>query len=154
MTLNIGDKAPDFDLPTQSGDNIKLADFAGQKLVIYFYPKDNTPGCTLEAKDFRDLLADFDAANTKIIGVSKDSIKKHQNFCDKYELPFDLISDEKGDMCERYGVWAEKSMFGKKYMGINRTTFLVDGSGVIQKIWPKVKVTGHAAEVLEAAKSI
>lgn len=123
-------------------------------MVIYFYPKDATPGCTIEANDFKNLKAEFDAAHTVILGVSKDSCASHDKFVAKQGLNFALISDEEGNMCEDYGVWIEKNMYGKKYMGIQRATFLVNAEGNIAQIWPKVKVAGHAEEVLEAAKNL
>jgi len=153
--LSVGDNAPAFDMPADNGRNIKLSDFAGKKnLVLYFYPRDDTPGCTLEAKDFRDLVKDFAFEDTIVIGVSKDDIKSHCKFRDKFELSFALASDKDSDVCERYGAWVEKSMYGKKYMGIQRVTFLIGMDGKIAQIWPKVSVTGHAAEVLEAAKKL
>lgn len=154
MTLSIGEKAPDFTLPTNGGDELSLSDLKGKKVVLYFYPKDSTPGCTNEAKDFRDLCAEFDAANCVIVGASKDTVKRHDNFVAKQELNFPLVSDAESDLCERYGVWQEKKMYGKTFMGIVRSTFLIDENGVIQKIWPKVKVKGHAQEVLEAAQAL
>lgn len=154
MTLSIGEKAPDFTLPTNGGDELSLSDLKGKKVVLYFYPKDSTPGCTNEAKDFRDLCAEFDAANCVIVGASKDTVKRHDNFVAKQELNFPLVSDAESDLCERYGVWQEKKMYGKTFMGIVRSTFLIDENGIIQKIWPKVKVKGHAQEVLEAAQAL
>ncbi len=155
LGLDVGDKAPAFDLPADRGSNVSLAEFQGNKnVVLYFYPKDDTSGCTLEAKDFRDLIKDFAFEDTIVIGVSKDDIKSHCKFRDKYELNFTLASAKDTDMCERYGVWVEKSMYGKKYMGIQRATFLIDMEGIIAGIWPKVSVTGHAKEVLEAAKKL
>jgi peroxiredoxin Q/BCP len=155
QTLAIGDKAPAFDLPaTGGGGNISLAGLKGKNAVLYFYPKDDTPGCTVEAKDFRDAIKDFDKADTTIIGLSKDDVRSHEDFKEKFCLPFALASDVDGATCVAYGVWAEKSMYGKKYMGIERTTFLIDKQGRIARIWPKVKVEGHAKEVLEAAKGL
>ena len=148
--LQIGSKVPHFMLPVPGGKSVSPSDFLGQKIVIYFYPKDNTPGCTTEAKDFRDLKEKFAAKNTLIIGVSKDSIKRHENFIAKYDLNFLLASGENTQVCEDFSVWVEKSMYGKKYMGIERSTFLIDEDGKIQKIWRKVKVSGHAEEVLNA----
>ena len=153
--LSVGDKAPAFDMPADNGKNVALKNFKGEKnVVLYFYPKDDTPGCTIEAKDFRDLVKDFAFEDTIIIGVSKDDIRSHCKFRDKFELSFALASDKDGDVCERYGVWGEKSMYGKKYMGIFRTTFLIDMEGNLAAIWPKVSVDGHAKEVLEAAKKL
>jgi len=154
MTIAPGDKAPAFTLPSDGEGTISLSDFKGKNLILYFYPKDNTPGCTKESCDFRDIHPDFSAANTIIVGASKDSIKSHDKFKSKYDLPFPLVSDVDGKLCESYGVWVEKSMYGRKYMGIERATFLIDGKGVIRNIWRKVKVKGHAAEVLEAAGNL
>lgn len=147
-----GDKAPVFTLPTDNEGKISLADFKGEKVVIYFYPKDDTPGCTTESCDFRDNLTAFNKAGVQVIGISRDTVAKHDKFKAKYKLNFPLASDEDGKVCEKYGVWGEKSMYGKKYMGIERSTFLIDEKGIIRQIWRKVKVTGHAAEVLAAAK--
>ncbi len=153
--LSEGDSAPIISLPTDGDGNIHTADYQGKKnLVVYFYPKDNTPGCTTEAKDFRDHLDEFEKADTAIIGVSKDSCASHDKFKAKYDLNFMLASDEEGDICEQFGVWVEKNMYGKKYMGIQRATFLIDKQGKIARIWPKVKVNGHVEEVLEAAKAL
>jgi len=154
MTLDIGDLAPDFDLPTDGGGQIKLADFKGRKLVLYFYPKDDTSGCTSEANGFSELAADFAKAGTTVIGVSKDSVKSHDKFKAKYGLDFTLASDVEGKAVEAYGSWVEKSMYGRKYMGIDRSTFLIDGEGKISKLWRKVKVTGHVAEVLAQAQAL
>lgn len=154
--LSIGDKAPSFSLPAQSAANgeqkLGLKDFAGRKLVVYFYPKDNTPGCTTEAVDFTAAAKQFDAANTAILGVSADSMKKHENFIAKHDLAVTLLSDENHDMLNAYGVWVEKSMYGKKFMGIERATFLIDENGKIADIWRKVKVKGHVDAVLAAAQ--
>lgn len=152
--LNPGDKAPDFKLPGNGGSMVSLAAFAPKKVVLYFYPKDDTPGCTTEAMDFTRLADEFAAAGTVVVGISKDSAKKHDKFCSKHGLGVILGSDEEGDTCERYGVWGEKSMYGRTYMGIERATFLIDGTGHIARIWPKVKVNGHAAEVLDAARAL
>lgn len=154
QTPAIGDIAPDFSLPRDGGETISLASLRPGKVVLYFYPKDDTPGCTLEAQDFTARLADFQAAGTTVIGVSKDSVTKHEKFCKKHGLSIILASDEHGTACEDYGVWVEKSMYGKTYMGIERTTFLIDGSGKIAQVWPKVSVKGHADEVLAAAKAL
>lgn len=155
MELMIGNNAPDFVLPTDSGKNLSLSEFCNKKnVVLYFYPKDDTPGCTMEAKDFRDRIDDFSSLDTVIIGISKDSVKCHANFKAKYSLPFYLVSDENAEILEKYDVWVEKSMFGKKYMGIERVTFLIDKKGKIVKIWRNVKVSGHVDEVLSETKKI
>lgn len=152
--LNQGDAAPDFTLPRDGGATVTLSALAPQKVVLYFYPKDDTPGCTTEALDFTRLAPDFAAAGAVVVGVSKDSVKAHDKFCRKHGLGVILASDEEGDTCERYGVWVEKSMYGKTYMGIERTTFLIDGAGRIARIWSKVKVQGHAEEVLAAVREL
>lgn len=152
--LKVGDKAPDFAVAFDNAQEITSESLKGKNKVIYFYPKDDTPGCTIEAKDFRDYIKAFEAAGTVVIGVSRDSVKSHDSFKKKYCLPFPLASDEAGTMCEDYGVWVEKSMYGKKYMGIERTTFLVDKAGIIRNIWRKVKVEGHVLDVLNAAKKL
>jgi peroxiredoxin Q/BCP len=152
--LNEGDKAPDFSAPTDGGGKLKLSSLKGRKVVLYFYPKDDTPGCTTEACGFRDSLKSFGKIDAEIVGVSKDSEKSHDKFKDKYELPFTLVSDTDGKICEAYGTWVEKSMYGRKYMGIERATFLIDEKGVVRNIWRKVKVTGHVDEVLAAAKAL
>jgi len=154
MSLTVGDKAPDFDLPTDGGGSLKLADLKGKAVVLYFYPKDMTPGCTTEAQDFRDLAKDFEKAGAVIAGASKDSPARHDKFIAKHDLNFKLVSDEEGTLCEAYGVWQLKKFMGREFMGIVRATFLIDAKGVIREIWPKVKVKGHAAEVLEAAKAL
>ena len=154
MNVNEGDKAPEFTMPTDGGGSVSLKDMKGKAVVLYFYPKDSTPGCTKEACGFRDLMPDFSKVDAEIIGVSRDSVKRHDNFKAKYELPFLLASDEDGKVCESYGVWVEKSMYGKKFMGIERATFLIDGKGKVQKVWRKVKVAGDAEEVLEAARAL
>lgn len=153
MSLEVGQKAPNFTAPIQTGDTISLSDFLGKTVILYFYPKDNTSGCTKQAEAFRDLHKDFLDQNVVILGVSKDSVKSHQKFIDKFDLPFDLISNEDTQICQDYGIWKEKSMYGRKYMGVERTTFVIDTEGNIQKIWPKVKVPGHVEEVLEFVKS-
>ena len=149
-TLNEGDKAPDFSLPSDGGGTVSLKDFKGRKVLVYFYPKDDTSGCTAESCSFSENIKSFEKLNCAIIGISKDSVKSHDKFKAKYDLQFPLGSDENNDTCERYGVWAEKSMYGRKYMGIERTTFLIDETGKIEKIWHKVKVNGHTDEVMEA----
>ena len=146
----IGDHAPDFSLPGSDGSTQSLRNFAGSRLVLYFYPKDDTSGCTQEAIDFNRLRPAFTAKGTKILGVSPDSPKSHDKFKAKHGLSLDLVSDETKSMLEAYGVWVEKSMYGRKYMGVERSTFLIDASGIITKIWTKVKVAGHADEVLAA----
>lgn len=154
MDLKIGDKAPAFTLPATGGQPISLERLKGKNAVIYFYPKDDTSGCTREAIDFQALRAEFAKADTEIIGVSADSVASHDKFAQKHKLDFTLASDEERTMLEAYGVWVEKSMYGRKYMGIERTTVLVDRNGKIARIWPKVKVPGHAEEVLAAAKEL
>lgn len=154
MSLNIGDKAPDFTMPTDGGGEVSLSGLKGKAVVLYFYPRDDTPGCTKEACGFRDALPDFSGVNAEIIGVSRDTVAKHDKFKAKYELPFTLGADETGAVTEAYGVWVEKNMYGKKSMGIERATYLIDGDGVIRGIWRKVKVPGHVEEVLEAAKGL
>ena len=154
MTLSVGKPAPDFTLPTDGGGEVTLSALKGKKVIIYFYPKDDTPGCTKEACGFRDALPDFTKVDAEIIGVSKDSIAKHDKFKAKYELPFTLASDGDGAVCEAYGTWVEKSMYGKKYMGIDRATFLIDENGVLQAEWRKVKVPGHVDAVLETARGL
>jgi thioredoxin-dependent peroxiredoxin len=154
MSVDVGDKAPDFTLPTDGGGEISLKDLKGKTVVLYFYPKDDTSGCTAEACAFRDALPDFSEVDAEIIGISKDPVKKHDKFKDKYDLNFPLASDEDGTVCEAYGTWVEKSMYGRKYMGIERATLLIDGKGVIREVWRKVKVPGHADDVLKAAKAL
>jgi peroxiredoxin Q/BCP len=153
MSLEIGDKAPDFTLPTDGDGTIKLSDLKGQKVVIYFYPKDDTSGCTAEACGFRDLFPNFRRLDAVVIGVSRDSVVSHDKFKKKYKLPFILASDEDTKVCTRYGVWVQKSMYGRKYMGIERSTFLIDEKGIIRGVWRKVKVPGHAEELLKTAKA-
>ena len=152
--LNVGDKAPAFSLLDQDGKTHTLADYAGTWKVIYFYPKDDTPGCTKEACGLRDAFPSFGDVNTTVLGVSKDSVQKHKKFADKYELPFTLLSDESTDMIQAYGAWKEKSMFGKTYMGINRISYLVDPDGVIAKVYPKVKPAEHAKELLQDLEAL
>ena len=154
MSVDVGDKAPDFKMTTDDGGEISLASLKGRNVVLYFYPKDSTPGCTKEACGFQEALPDFSKLDAEIIGVSKDSIKRHQNFKNKYDLTFTLGSDEDGSVCEAYGVWTEKKNYGRTYMGIERSTFLIDGKGVIRNVWRKVRVNGHVDNVLEAAKAL
>ncbi|MET0667272.1 MAG: thioredoxin-dependent thiol peroxidase [Methyloceanibacter sp.] len=154
MSLKVGDKAPDFTLPKDGGGKIALKDLKGKAVVLYFYPKDDTSGCTAEACAFRDAFPDFSKVKAAIVGISRDSVKSHDKFKAKHELPFTLASDEDGKVCEAYGTWVEKSMYGRKYIGIERATFLIDGKGVIRGIWRKVKVPGHADEVLRDAAGL
>lgn len=146
--LKEGDKAPDFKLKDSNGKIVSLKDFRGKDVVLYFYPKDDTSGCTKEACSFRDSYPDFNKLDAVILGISADSEESHRKFISKYELPFTLLSDPGKEAIDAYGVWKEKSMYGKKYMGIERTTFLIDRNGKIKKIFPKVKVDGHADEIL------
>jgi peroxiredoxin Q/BCP len=146
--LNLNDNIGEIKAIDDLGNEINLADFRGNKLVLYFYPKDDTPGCTAEAQDFRDSIIEFKNKDAVVIGVSRDSVSKHQKFKKKYNLDFPLISDEEGELCKKFGVWVEKSMFGKKYFGIDRATFLIDKNGEIVEIWKKVKVKDHVKEVL------
>lgn len=151
----VGDRAPAFGLPAVPGGLVKLSDFKGKKnVVVYFYPRDNTPGCTAEACDFRDAWASFESAEAVVLGISTDSLESHQKFSEKLTLPFHLLSDEDHAICEKYGVWVEKNLYGKKSMGVQRATFLIDKAGNIAAVWPKVKVKGHVAEVTAAASKL
>ncbi|MGY6411032.1 MAG: peroxiredoxin [Alkalilacustris sp.] len=150
----IGDEAPDFTLPRDGGGEISLSAQRPKKVVVYFYPRDDTSGCTKEAVGFTEAAEAFAAADTVVIGISKDGVASHDKFVRKHGLSVVLGSDEHSDVCERYGVWVEKAMYGKKYMGIERTTFLIDGEGRITQVWEKVKVPGHVEAVLEAAKAL
>jgi peroxiredoxin Q/BCP len=152
--IETGQTAPDFTLPQDGGDDVTLSALRPAPVVLYFYPKDDTGGCTKEAVAFSALLSEFEAAGAKVFGISKDSVKKHEKFRAKHDLTVPLLSDENGDICEGYGVWAEKQMYGKTYMGIERSTFLIDGHGKVARAWRKVKVPGHAEEVLEAVRSL
>jgi len=154
MSIEPGQPAPDFTLPTDGGGSVSLKELRGRKVVLYFYPKDDTPGCTTEACAFRDALPDFTGLDATVIGVSKDSVARHDKFKAKHGLPFTLASDEEGTVCEAYGTWIEKSMYGRSYMGIDRATFLIDGEGIVRGVWRKVKVKGHVEEVLEAARAL
>jgi peroxiredoxin Q/BCP len=154
MALKVGIKAPSFKLKNQDGKTISLSDLKGKPVVLYFYPKDDTSGCTKEACNFRDEFPKFGKMKAEIIGVSADSVESHKKFAQKYKLPFNLLSDEKKEVLEKYGVWQEKSMYGKKYMGIVRSTFIIDGAGKISNIFPKVKVDNHNQEVMEALKEL
>jgi peroxiredoxin Q/BCP len=154
VTLDAGQPAPDFDLPTDGGGRVRLADFKGRPLVLYFYPKDDTPGCTKEAQGFAEAYPEFQAAGIELLGLSKDSAASHDKFKARYRLPFTLASDADGDVIAAYGSWVEKSMYGKEYMGIDRSTFLIDGDGMLRRVWRKVSVSGHVAEVLAAARAL
>ncbi len=149
-----GDEAPDFTLPRDGGGELALSALRPSKVVLYFYPKDDTSGCTKEALGFTEAADEFAAAGAVVVGVSKDTAAKHDKFIAKHELKVALVSDAESDVCERYGVWAEKSMYGKKYFGIERSTFLIDADGRIARIWHKVKVPGHVEEVLEATRAL
>ena len=150
--IEVGKKAPDFSLLDQDGKKVSLKNFKGKNVVLYFYPKDNTSGCTKEACNFRDEFPKFKKSDSVILGVSPDSVSSHKKFADKYKLPFTLLSDEDKKVLEKYEVWKEKSMYGRKYMGVERTTFIIDENGKIKKIFNKVKVDGHNKEVMEALK--
>lgn len=152
--VEAGQPAPDFEMATDGGGTVKLSELRGQKVVLYFYPKDDTPGCTKEACGFRDDIAAFAKAEATVIGVSRDSVAKHDKFKAKYDLPFTLASDEDGSVTEAFGVWVEKSMYGRKYMGIERATYLIDGDGTVAEVWRKVKVPGHVDAVLAAVKAL
>lgn len=152
--LSVGAQAPDFTLPRDGGGSVSLSEFEGKPVVLFFYPKDDTSGCTAESIAFTKLEPDFAAADTVVIGMSPDSVKSHDKFVKKHALSVMLASDEEKTTLEAYGVWKEKSMYGKKYMGVERTTFLLDAEGRIEKIWPKVKVEGHAEEVLKAVRDM
>jgi len=154
VSVDVVDKAPAFSLPADGGETLSLSDFKGKKVVLYFYPKDSTPGCTTEAKDFSALIGDFEAAGAVVLGMSKDSVRRHDNFIAKSELKVRLLSDEEGKTIEDYGVWVQKKLYGREYMGIERATFLIDGEGTIREVWHKVKVKGHAEAVLEAVKAL
>jgi thioredoxin-dependent peroxiredoxin len=149
-----GKKAPSFSLKDQNGKTVKLSDFAGKNVVLYFYPKDNTPGCTTEACDFRDQHVKLEKAGAVVLGVSPDAEKTHLKFAGKFGLPFTLLADTEHEVAEKYGSWGEKSLYGRKFLGIIRSTFLIGGDGKVAKVWPKVKVAGHVDEVLEAVKSL
>jgi peroxiredoxin Q/BCP len=154
MAIEVGDKAPDFTLPTDGGEKLTLKKLKGQPVVVYFYPKDDTPGCTMEAQAFAAAHKKFEKAGAAIVGISKDSVKRHDNFKKKYELPFTLVSDEEGKACDSFGVWVQKKLYGREYMGIERATFLIDAEGKVARVWHKVKVKGHADEVLAAVKEL
>ena len=154
MSVKPGDKAPDFTLPTDGNGTVTLSKLRGKPVVLYFYPKDDTSGCTAEACGFRDSFPDYGRTGATVIGVSRDSVASHDKFKKKHQLPFTLGADTEGKVTEAYGVWVEKSMYGRKYMGIERTTLLIDEKGVIRGVWPKVKIDGHAEAVLAAAQAL
>jgi peroxiredoxin Q/BCP len=154
VNLEVGSQAPDFTSKTDGNGNISLQSMRGQKVILYFYPKDDTPGCTTEACGFRDALPDFSGIGAEIIGVSKDSVARHDKFKAKHDLPFPLVSDEDGAVCEAYGVWQEKKNYGKTYMGIVRSTFLIDDIGKIAAVWRNLRVKGHVEKVLEEAQKL
>lgn len=154
MPLNEGDFAPDFDLPGDDGERLRLGSMQGRIVVLYFYPKDDTSGCTREATDFSSLKDAFVASGATVVGVSPDSVRRHASFRDKHGLTITLLSDTEKETLANYGVWVEKSMYGRKYMGVERSTFLIDGEGRIRRIWNKVKVAGHAEEVLSAVHEL
>jgi thioredoxin-dependent peroxiredoxin len=152
--MEAGTEAPDFTAPRDGGGTLSLSSLRPKAVVLYFYPKDNTSGCTKEAMGFTEHAAEFEAAGAVVVGVSKDSVASHDKFIAKHALGITLVSDEGGDICERYGTWVEKNMYGKKYMGIERTTVLIDGTGQVVRVWRKVKVPGHVEEVLEAVRAL
>jgi len=154
MTIVVGSVAPDFKLPDDQNNTVSMSDFKGKKLVLYFYPKDDTPGCTAEACDVRDNFRKLNDLSVSVLGVSRDSVESHRKFKGKFDLNFPLLSDEEGTLCEAYGVWMEKSMYGKTYMGIERSTFLIDEAGIVRKVWRGVKVTGHVDEIMEEVKKL
>lgn len=154
MTLAVGDKAPVVTLPVSGGGELSLAKFKGKPVVVYFYPKDNTSGCTKEAQDFQAAMAKFKKAGAEVIGVSKDSVASHDKFAAKLELSFPLLADTEGKACEAFGTWVEKSLYGRKYMGIERATFVIDAKGAVRHVWRKVKVPGHVDQVLAAVQSL
>ena len=152
--VSVGERVENFTLPATGEQNLSLNDFRGRNLIIYFYPKDNTTGCIREGQDFRDLYAQFSTAGAEILGVSRDSVRTHENFRNKHEFPFQLLSDSEETLCNQFDVIQEKSMYGRKYMGIVRSTFLIDAEGILQQEWRKVRVPGHAEAVLETVKTI
>jgi len=154
MSVAVGEPVPDFTLPRDGGGEAGPADFRGRKLVLYFYPKDDTPGCTIEALDFTAALPAFAAADTAVVAISKDSVKSHDRFRDKHGLAIPLLSDETGAVVERFGLWGEKTMYGRTFMGVERATFLIDAAGIVRRAWPSVKVAGHVDEVLAAARAL
>ena len=154
MSIGPGDKAPDFDLPTDGGGSLSMKSLRGRKVVLYFYPKDDTSGCTKEAIAFGEALAGLEKLGATVVGVSRDPVASHDKFKAKYNLPFALVSDADGMLCQAYGVWVEKSMYGRKYMGVDRSTYVIDGTGVVRQAWRKVKVPGHVDAVVAAVKAL
>ena len=154
MAVNVGEKAPDFTMPTDGNGSVTLSQLRGKPVVLYFYPKDDPSGCTAQACGFRDSFPDYGKTGATVVGVSRDSVASHDKFKKKHDLPFILASDGTGEVTEQYGVWVEKSMYGRKYMGIDRSTFLIDKDGVVRGAWRKVKVRGHVAEVLKAVQAL
>jgi peroxiredoxin Q/BCP len=154
MTAEVDKPAPDFTLPATRGGEVSLSSLKGQNVVLYFYPRDNTPGCSQEGQDFRDLYEAFRKANTEVLGVSRDSLKKHENFSSKFDFPFPLLADVDSEVCNAYDVIREKQMYGKTHEGIERSTYLIDREGVVREIWRKVKVKDHAQAVLDAARAL
>ena len=152
--MKVGDQVPDFTIPSDEGTEVKLSGLRGRKVVLYFYPKDNTPVCTREACGFRDAFPDFSEINAEIFGISKDSVAKHRKFKAKNSLPFTLLSDENGEVCKAFGTWIEKSMYGLKFMGIERSTFLIDETGTLRAEWRKIRLRGHVEKVVAAAREI
>ncbi|RUL89638.1 thioredoxin-dependent thiol peroxidase [Tautonia sociabilis] len=152
--IEAGTPAPDFSLLDQHGKAVSLKELKGKPVVLYFYPRDATPGCTTEACDFRDAIAEYEKAGAIVLGVSPDGVSSHQKFAGKLGLPFSLLADAEKEVCQRYGVWQEKTLYGKRSMGVVRTTFLIDSDGIVRKVFPKVRVQGHVAEVLEALRSL
>lgn len=149
-SVSVGRKVPDFKLPATGNKEVKLSDFRGKNVIVYFYPKDNTSGCTREGEDFRDNMRKFRARNSVVLGVSRDSLKSHESFCKKYKFNFDLLADEDEKLCRQFDVVRQKSMYGRKFLGVERSTFLIDTTGVLRKEWRKVKVAGHVDDVLQA----
>lgn len=154
MALKEGDAAPDFTLPTDGGGEVRLSDLRGRPVVVYFYPKDDTPGCTKQAQGFRDCIGAFEKLGAAVVGVSKDSVAKHDRFKAKHDLNFVLASDAESDVCEKFGAWGVKKMYGKEFEGVVRSTFLIDRNGKVARAWPKVKVDGHVDEVLDAVRAL
>lgn len=154
MSVTLGQPVPDFTATATSNTTVKLSELSGRKIVLFFYPKDNTPGCTSEGQAFRDLYAEFESSDTLVFGVSKDSLKSHENFREKHEFPFELISDPDEELCKLFDVIKLKSMYGKEYMGIERSTFLIDSNGILQHEWRKVRIKNHVEDVLQAAQMV